>query len=110
MILEFSTRATAQQALAVINAMAATWWEAQGYTVVTENSQQQLVGKINGVDAPDNQRTLSWDVEQESPDGTWYFRSLTGNPLWVDWKDLYSDAGGPSYVEKEKPASWLGEQ
>jgi len=101
-ILEFTTRANAQSSLATINAMAAMWWQSQGFTVI----DNQLVGRINGIDAPESTRTISWAVEVESPDGTWYFSSLSNDPRFPDWKETYEEFEGITYIEKDMPDNW----
>lgn len=106
MILEFTTEQEAATVMAFINALAADYWTAQGYTVIDENGIKQLIGKnaLTGEDNPSAQRTLSWDAVKQSPDNTWYFASLTGTPYEGAMEQL---AQNFSFTEKEIPAEWL---
>lgn len=102
-ILEFSTQADAESCLATINQMAADWWQAQGYTVI----DGELIGKKNGVIAPESARTITWDVVKESPDNTFYFSSLSNDARFPDWKDTYTQYGNIAYTEKDFPDAWV---
>jgi hypothetical protein len=99
MILEFTTKAAAQTCLGDINSMAESYWLDQGYTV----TNGQLIGKKNGVDNPDAARTLTWDEVKESPNGTFYFTSLTGTPFEAGMESLESAF---DFTEKYFPADW----
>ncbi len=89
LILEFDTQDAAQTALEIIDAVAAQWWAGQGYTV--ENGE--LIGRNakTGQDAPDKTRTTTWAEITESPDGTFYFPSLSNDPRFVDWREYLPD-------------------
>ena len=106
LILNFTTLEQAQSCLDTINAMSADYWKSQGYTVVDGENGKELIGKRNGVDAPDSARTISWAEIQESPDGTSYFTSLSNDPRFPDWKETYGLYGGVPYEEIEFPEAW----
>ena len=103
LILEFASEDEAQTTLDVVNQIAAAWWTQQGYTV--ENGA--LIGKnaAKGTDEPGKQRTTAWAEIKESPDGTFYFPSLSNDPRFADWRD-YLPQGVNSGTEKEFPAVW----
>lgn len=89
LILDFPTKQEADNCLVAIKALAEAWWVEQGYKV--ENGE--LIDKVNGVDAPQNQRTTKCADAIQSPDNTYYFTSLTNNPQFPDWKTMLSDIG-----------------
>lgn len=99
MILEFTTQSSAEACLAAINSMAAGYWVDQGFTV----TNGELIGKKNGVDNPSATPTITWDTVQESPDGTFYFTSLTGTPYEVGMEQLSALF---TFTEKEIPEEW----
>lgn len=103
LILEFPTQTTAQQGLAVVNAIAAAWWQSQGYTVING----QLIGKnaATGEDMPDSARTLTWDVPKESPDKTWYITSPASSPNFKDWRS-YLPEGVSFPADTIMPIEW----
>lgn len=103
-ILEFTTQQDAETALNIIHQMAAQWWAEQGYIV--ENNE--VIGKNAATqqDEPTKQRTSKWDEVKVSPDNTYYFTSLTGNPAWANWKTTYTALGGPAFTEKDFPVEW----
>ena len=103
MILEFNTRQEAQTCLATINGMAADYWQSQGFTVI---DGKELVGKRNGVDDLNSTRTISWDDITESPDGTWYFASLTGTRFDAAMQQLEANF---NYTERTFPDEWVEE-
>lgn len=106
MILEFDTQEKADACLKAINALAAQWWQSQGYTV----EDGQLIGKNakTGENAPNATRTITWDTVRESPDGTFYFASPSTKPQFKNWKQALSDFGfaGSTGTEKALPARW----
>lgn len=115
MILEFQTQAEAATSLAVIHEMAAAYWQSQGYTVLTlEDGTKALVSKNakTGEDEPNKTLTVRWDFVKESPDGTFYFSSLSNNARFYDpdnginWKTAYEALNGPAYTEREFPEAW----
>lgn len=103
-ILEFNTQEEADTALAIINQVAAGWWSQQGFTI--ENGE--LVGKNakTGKDQPEKARTTTWDTVKESPDGTFYFTTLTDDPRFVDWRD-YLPEGTIMPEDKSFPETWI---
>ena len=107
LILEFQSLAEAQACLAAINALAATYWISQGYTVIETGNEKQLVGKnaATGEDMPQSARTLSWDVVRESPDSTWYIFSLSSDSRFAGGMAQLS---GFSFTEKILPQGWVG--
>lgn len=106
LIIEFPTQSEAQAALDAINAVAAAWWVQQGYTV----QDGQLIGKNakTGQDAPDAQHTTIWAEIAESPDGTFYFSSLSNDARFPDWKQYVPGSDG--WTEKELPAQWAAQE
>lgn len=104
-ILEFTTKAEADAALAFIKQLAIDYFTQLGYTIING----ELIGKNakTGNDEPDAPRTTHWDIAQESPDGTWYFRSLTGTRFAGAMDDL---AANFTFTERELPAEWMPEQ
>lgn len=91
LILEFQTQQEAEQCLAAINGLAAQWWTQQGYTV----EDGILIGKNSktGLDNPSAQGTTTWDDVKESPDGTFYFLSLSNDARFPNWKEFLADIG-----------------
>lgn len=106
LILEFQTEAEAQAALAVINQIAAQWWAAQGYTV----DNGTLIGRnaASGNDEPEKQRTTTWAEITESPEGTFYFPSLSNDPRFADWRD-YLPHGVTMPPDKALPDVWASQ-
>lgn len=114
LILEFETQDAAEACLAAINDLAAAWWAGRGYTVVEVDGHKELVGKnaATGQDAPDSARTITWDSIKESPDGTFWFSSLSNDrrfydPPRIDWKERLADAGYvAAHTERPFPTGW----
>ena len=114
LILEYASEADANLGLAVINEVAAQWWPTQGYTVEEVDGVKTLIGKNTqtGEDEPSKQRTTTWDIVKESPDGTWYISSPSNKAIFfdpdngIDWRSGYNAAGGAVYTEKEFPTEW----
>lgn len=103
LIIEFKTRTQAETALAVINQVAAAWWQSQGYTVING----ELVPKnSDGTDNLTAQRTTTWDEVKKSPVGTFYISSLVNDPRFVDWRD-YLPQGVSMPADKNFPATWI---
>ncbi|NCT41391.1 MAG: hypothetical protein GW778_07010 [Alphaproteobacteria bacterium] len=102
LILEFKSHHDATQSLNTINDMAASWWVAQGYSVLDNNGVKELIGKNakTGQDQPNKQRVISWDIIREGENGTFYFASLSNDPRFPNWKDDYGALGGLAYVER----------
>lgn len=75
-----------QHDLEVINAIAAAWWAAQGYTVIDTPSGKAVVGKNaeTGEDNPDA-LTTTWDEPTEG-DGFWYITSPSSDARFSDWR------------------------
>ncbi len=107
LILEFQTKSQAEMGLAVINAIAAAWWQSQGYTVINN----QLIGKnaATGEDMPEAARTITWDTVKQSPDNTWYISSPASNPNFVNWRD-HIPQGVQMPADKVFPAEWIPNQ
>lgn len=108
LVLDFPTKTEAEQCLAAVNGLAAQWWMEQGYTV--ENGE--LIGKNakTGLDSPGAARTVTWDTVKESPDGTFYFTSLSNDPRFPNWKAFLADIGFTAIgTEKGFPAEWIEE-
>jgi len=78
----------------VVNQIVVAWWVANGYTVVESTDGWELIGRnaFTGLDEPEKTRTITWDTIKESPDGTWYFSSLSNDPRFVDWRDYLPDS------------------
>jgi hypothetical protein len=94
--------------LAAINALAANYWQEQGYTVLDTPDGKALIGRVNGQDAPHNLMTLSWDTPKEAPDGTWWITSLSNDTRFTNGYARLADSG---YVlqcdERDYPAEWI---
>lgn len=108
LILEFTTRAAADTVLSAINAVAAAWWAEHGYTVVDESGQKELIGRnaATGADRPTAARTTTWATVEQSPDGTWYFPSLSKDARFENWRDRMPP-GEDLGTERERPAAWF---
>lgn len=104
LILSFPTQAQAEACLTAINQMAATYWVEQGYTVING----ELIGKnaLTGEDMPDSARTISWDTVKQSPDGRFYFASLSNDERFAKGMEQLPDAFF-GYTEKPMPAEWM---
>ena len=84
LILEFDTLQEAQACLGAINALAAVWWQTQGYTVI----DGKLIGKnaLTGEDEPNSQVTTTWAEILENGE-KYYFYSPSNNPRFPNWKE-----------------------
>lgn len=102
-IIEFSTQLEAETGLAIVNQIAAAWWQSQGYTVI----DGELVGKnaATGQDEPTATKTETWDIVKESPDGTFYFTSPATDARFVDWRS-YLPEGVSMPEDKGFPIEW----
>lgn len=104
LIFEFTDKIEAQNCLLAINEMAADYWQTQGYIVIDGASAKELVGKKDGLDAPDSTRTITWDSIKQSPYDTYYYSSLSNDPRFsagtAQLKNLFS------FTEKALPAEW----
>lgn len=108
LILEFPTESEAQACITAINIMAANWCAEHGFSI-KKNGSNRVIGKRNGKDNLVGQTTNTWDKVKESPDGTYYVRSLTDSrPEWDVWKEVLEDALGFTAIgtEREFPAEW----
>ncbi len=101
LIYEFTSQLTADAALSAINQMAESYWTGQGYTILNG----ELVGKKNGVDNPNAAHTLTWDTVKLSPDGSFYFASLSNEALFANGTQQLIDAGFV-FTEKLFPSEW----
>jgi len=107
LILEFNTEIGAEACLSAINSLAESYCAGKGYTLFDNNGDNEIVGKVNGNDAPNNQRTTTWDAVRESPDNTYYFTSLSNNTSFTNWVQLLDDSGFTAIgVEIEYPSEW----
>jgi len=110
LILEFNTDTEAEDCLSAINSLAEAYWVDNGYTLVDNGGVNELVGKVNGVDAPNNQHTTTWDTVKTSPDDTYYISSPSNNSSFSDWVQMLDDRGFTAIgTEKEFPAEWVTE-
>jgi hypothetical protein len=119
LILEFDTQQEAQACLNAINALAAQWWQQQGYSVIDDAespSGKRVVGKNAATreDDADQGGTTTWDIVKESPDGTFYFSSLSNKVEFydpendIDWKIALEGMGFTAIgTEKTMPEEWL---
>lgn len=97
----------AQKSLFTVNQMALAWWGQQGYTI----TDGQLVGKKNGIDAPESTLTISWSEIKTSPDGEWeYYSSLSNDERFLTWKTTYDEFDGVEYEEITLPDGWKLEE
>lgn len=106
LILEFDTSSKAQTCLAVINQLAAAYWQSQGYAVING----QLIGKnaATGEDMPDSAKTITWDEIKTSPDNTYYFSDPAVNPKFSLWQERAAAMGYVfDGVQKEIPSEWV---
>lgn len=107
-ILEFQTKSEAERCLYFINQLAVGYFLSLKYSTVDE----QLIGKNAATkeDAINKAKTKTWAIIQESPDGTFYFTSLTGTDFEYnrDGNKVVSElaSNGFEFVEKSKPDSW----
>ncbi|MET3414775.1 hypothetical protein [Methylobacterium sp. 1030] len=99
--------AAVQHDLAVINAIAATYWAGEGYTVGTNpDGTKYVVGKdADGNDMPGS-RTNSWDVVKQAPNGDFYIWSPTSHPLFYLWRDYLPEGVTVQCAEIARPAEW----
>lgn len=98
---------TIQQVLDAINQLAVAYWQDQGFTV----DQDGLVGKKEGVDNHDAQKTVTWAEIQYAPDDTPYIHSLSNDDRFSNWKSVWIDAGLPDmYNEIDMPPEWNSEE
>ncbi len=76
-----------QHDLAVINAIAAAWWAAQGYTVIDTPSGKAVVGK-NAETGEDNPEALTttWADPEQGEDGAWFIISPSSDARFSDWR------------------------
>lgn len=86
-IINFTSESEATTALGIVNLIATSWWPTVGYTLYNAGDHMELIGKKRGVDAPESQRTVTWDVVREAPDGTYFFYSPINDPDFSDWRD-----------------------
>ena len=105
LIYEFETEGSAHACLQAVNALAVQYWTEQGYTVIDGENGKELIGKKNGVDAPESAHTLTWDSVKESPDNTWYFASLSSDERFAAATQQLIDAGF-TFTERSFPAAW----
>lgn len=101
LIYEFTTTEMAQACLDAVHGMAKGYWQEAGFTV----NDTGVVGKRNGVDDLTAQETTKWDDVKTSPDGTFYFTSLSTDPKFPNATQMLEDAGFV-FVEKDTPADW----
>jgi len=98
----FNDRPTAEFVLTKINQMAVTYWsQVHHYTL----QDGKLVGKKNGVDNPKAAQTEAWSEVQESPDGKFYFASLSNDKRFPNGTANLIAAGLP-VVEIVFPEAW----
>ncbi len=85
LIIEFPTETEANQCLYVINQIASSYWQSQGYTVI----DGQLIGKnaLTGEDMPDSAKTITWDTVKQSPINTFYIISPNVDERFSAWRD-----------------------
>ncbi len=105
LILSTTSRADCEAVLSAINALAAQWWQAQGYTVI----DGQLVGKnaATGEDMPDAAKTVTWDEVREAPDGTFYISSLSNDERFANGMNQLPADVLALFEEVEMPIDWV---
>ena len=101
LVLVFADRISAENCLAAINASAVNYWSEQGYSFI----EGKLVGKnaATGNDEPDSVLTFTWDNVKESPDGRFYFSSLSNDSRFAAGMAMID---GFSFTEMELPDTW----
>ena len=78
--------------LSIINDIAASWWAAQGYTVLQTPDGKAVVGKNFRTGEDDAQAlTTSWDAPQMDENGSWFIADPAGDPRFADWRDYIPD-------------------
>ena len=65
-IISFNTKAAANKLATELHSDHVLEAQAKGYTVVNN----EIIGKVNGVDNPNAQRTIAWTKVEDSLDGT----------------------------------------
>ena len=101
LIYEFTTQNEAQACLGAVHSMARDYWDERGYIVNDEG----VVGKKNGKDNINAQETIKWDDVKTSPDGTFYFTSLSTSPNYPNGTKMLIDAGF-NLNERTFPDAW----
>lgn len=103
LIIEFKSQSEAKLALSVIDQIAESWWQSQGYTVI----DGELIGKnaATGSDMPDSAKTTTWDEVKYSPAKTWYITSPASSPNFKDWRS-YIPEGVTIPEDIVLPAEW----
>ena len=93
-ILVFKTQASADQCLAVINAISVPYWESQGYKVEERDGKPVVIGKnaLTGEDDP-NGITTTWDTVKESPDKRFYIADPAAEERYSLWLERATEAG-----------------
>lgn len=88
----FNDLPTAQFVLTKINQMAASYWSQVFHYTLKDG---QLVGKKNGVDNPNAALTTVWSTIETSPDGRFYFSSLSNDKRFPNGTAALKNAGLP---------------
>ena len=106
MILECETEEQINALNDILTQLGYAKYAAEGYTVDAEG----VVGKINGVDAPNSTRIERWDNPKQ-PDNiefdVWYVRDpRVKYPDFAAVITLTMDASGIPYTDKEKPQGY----
>lgn len=106
LILEFPARPAAEAHNANLHQQAANRLRAQGYSIVAGQGGDEIVSKgQGGVDRPQAQTTVRWDVVKESPEGTFYITSPQLDSRYA----MPQGTQGP-WVEKVIPPEWEDSQ
>ncbi len=88
MIYRTGTQQQAAHDLAIVNLVAADYWNAQGYAVIDIPDGKAVIGKNAGT-GDDNPAglTTTWAVIEELPDGRFGFVDPVNDARFRRWKD-----------------------
>lgn len=109
-MLIFETQQAAQDVLDAIHALAASYLEAQGFTVRHDaDSPSGLVvvdKRGDGTDSPSGSGMTCWAIPELATDGRWYFPDPNGTvPALAGWREQMPEGlVVPDTVDR--PAEW----
>lgn len=113
LVMVWDTEVEAEMALAVLAGLAEVVFGpgGEGMPIVDlPGGGRGIVGRVGGTGAfdYDHPTFTRWAEPMQAADGRWFFKSLDAHPRFAgtDWRDAYSSAGGPDFVQMEAPAEW----
>lgn len=88
MIYRTGTMSQAAHDLNIVNMVAASYWQTQGYTVIDTPKGKAIVGK-NAITGEDNPAalTITWAEIEELPNGRSGFIDPENDARFIDWKE-----------------------